>query len=388
MSLLLKALSQVGRSQNDAGGRAQAGTADRDRGPGAAAYETEATRWSDAADARIAATMLGQTSARRSGALADWFANLSIVPATLGLAVVIALLYGVYVWWAMQPHGGLFASSSPTPAAPPAATPMPLTPPRASPVAASDAGTSSVSPAPATGVEDTAGPEPATTTSQPSAESAEPRRTPTLRKLYPTRSTPPVANRAELPAESELARAYEAFLAGRLDEARAAYLKELAREPGVEAHLGLAAIATRRERLADAVHHYSEALRLDPRNAAAHAGLIASVGVVDPLAAEARLKELIAVRPMGYLYATLGDVYAGAGRWADAESAYFEAHKLEPANPDHPYNLAVALERLNQSKVAMRYYERALGQAAGMPARFDLDAVRARLAYLKSVHGG
>jgi tetratricopeptide (TPR) repeat protein len=358
MSLLLKALSQVGKtSASTAGDAAREAISNEPRfdmgGAGA--------RWDEPPGARVAATLLGRPAR-----------NISIVPMTLGLAALVALAYGGYIWWAMQPGSSFSASpSTTTPAAQPVATLDTI------PAPAAAEPTPTVAPLPAESA-----PPKAMAAPVPAA-----RRAPTLRKLYPAR-TPPVTSRAEAPRDHPLNRAYEAFLAGRLDEAQAAYTQALTEDPSPEAHLGLAAIAVRRERLADAVKHYGEALRLDPRNATAHAGLISTVGVVDPAAAEARLKELIAVRPMGYLHATLGDVYASGSRWAEAEGAYYEAHKLEPANPDHAYNLAVALERLNQSKIAVQYYERALMLARNASANFDVQAVQARLSFLKSPHGG
>ena len=40
----------------------------------------------------------------------------------------------------------------------------------------------------------------------------------------------------------------------------------------------------------------------------------------------------------------LGNLYADQSQWAPAQQAYFQAHHLEPDNPDYAYNLAVGLD--------------------------------------------
>jgi len=44
--------------------------------------------------------------------------------------------------------------------------------------------------------------------------------------------------------------------------------------------------------------------------------------------------------------------------------SYFQAHHLEPTNPDYAYNLAVALEHVSQPKLALDFYRRAVQLAA------------------------
>ncbi len=146
-----------------------------------------------------------------------------------------------------------------------------------------------------------------------------------------------------------LAQAYAAFEANRLDEAGNLYNQLLRTEPmNIDALLGLAAIAMQQGKIDEATKHYLQILRLDPRHALAQSGLIAILGRADPLAAEARLKQLIARDPAPFLYFTLGNLYADQSQWAQAQQAYFQAYHLEPGNPDYAYNLAVGLEHLSQ----------------------------------------
>jgi Flp pilus assembly protein TadD len=82
------------------------------------------------------------------------------------------------------------------------------------------------------------------------------------------------------------------------------------------------------------------------------------------------------------LYYTLGNLYADQNRWSDAESAYFEAFRREPANGDYAFNLAVSLDQLHQREGALRDYEAALN-LAGSGSRFSRDQAQARIRQLK-----
>jgi Tfp pilus assembly protein PilF len=155
--------------------------------------------------------------------------------------------------------------------------------------------------------------------------------------------------------------AYEALQAGDYPRARTLYDEVLASDPrSIDALLGLAAISWKHERFEDAVAYYGRVLQADPRNAHAQAGLIAMLGGADPLAAESRLKQIIAREPSGFLYFTLGNLYAEQGQWPSAQQAYFQARQLSPENADYAFNLAVSLEHLSQPKLALDHYRKAL----------------------------
>lgn len=196
--------------------------------------------------------------------------------------------------------------------------------------------------------------------------------------------TPPreviVVNRGE-PApvvNPQLVEAYAALEAGRLEGAARLYATLARADPrNIDALLGLAAIAAQEGRPDDAVRHYFAILELDPRHALAQSGLIGLTGRSDPLAAESRLKQLIAREPSAFLYFTLGNLYADQGLWAQAQQAYFQAHHLEPQNPDYAYNLAVGLEHVSQPRLALGFYRRAV-ELAPTRARVNFDLPRAR----------
>ena len=126
-------------------------------------------------------------------------------------------------------------------------------------------------------------------------------------------------------------------------------------------------------RLEAAEAAYLRLLQADPRDAEAQAALMAlRGGRVDPLAAESRLKTMLAADPEGaraQLRARQPVRAAGPlGRSAAAQ--YFKAFAAEPNNPDFAYNLAVSLDHLRQPKLALEYYQRA--RRAGANARREL----------------
>jgi tetratricopeptide (TPR) repeat protein len=181
-----------------------------------------------------------------------------------------------------------------------------------------------------------------------------------------------------------LGQAYAALQAGQLDQARRDYGQVAAAEPkNVDALLGLAAIAGRIGDNEDATRRYLQVLEIEPRHALAQAGLIALLGRADPAAAESKLRHLISLEPSAYLYFVLGNLYADQSQWAAAQQAYFQAHNLDPGNPDYAYNLAVGLEHVSQPKLALGYYRRAvqLASARGR-ANFNISQAQERIGSL------
>jgi Tfp pilus assembly protein PilF len=198
------------------------------------------------------------------------------------------------------------------------------------------------------------------------------------------------------PAEVNVARAapsvhpmveagYSAYQAGDLTRARAEYQQVLAEEPGNrDALLGIAAVDVRTGRYEAAESVYLRLLQADPRDAQAQAALIAlRGGRVEPIAAESRLKSLLASNPDAHaLNFTLGNQLAQQGRWAEAQQQYFKAFAAEPDNADFAYNLAVSLDHLRQGQLALEYYQRAIMLAKARGASFDLPAAEKRAAQL------
>lgn len=310
--------------------------------------------------------------------------RLSLVPATALLAVAIALGYGVYLYFALQPPAPV---TPPVAADRPAAQPAPMpaaAPPAASETPAQAAATPAVSASVATPA--VAPPVAAAPATRPAADPM----TPPVPRLRPQqRPDTPAPSAVAMPsfqpdAESAaLARGYAAYQRGALDEAQRQYAQAAAGGRNVDALLGLAAVASAQNRDADALRLYRQALERDPRNAIAQSALLDLLGSTDNAAAESRLKILIERSPSPQLYQSLGNLYADQQRWRDAQAAYFEAWRGAPDNADYAFNLAVSLDQLRQYPAALTYYQKAL--AASGAHRFDRTQAEARVQQLLSV---
>jgi tetratricopeptide (TPR) repeat protein len=320
---------------------------------------------------------------------------------TVGGLVLFALGTVGYFWYEMQPKNNYkipppLAQSAPAPvgaapAAPVAAAPEPATPAAATVTA--PAGTQPAVPATA-GSTPRAAPAPAPAAAAPrnlvdvrpgapaaavASAAAAPQPRPAPREgditITPARVQP----------DPILEGAFEAFNAGDLAKARDAYQQVLRYSPdNRDALLGLAAVETLDKRYDLADRHYTRLLELDPRDAHAQAALIGLRGHSDPLAAQSRLKNMIASQPgVSILHFTLGNQYAAQGRWAEAQQAYFQAYSSDPEHPDYACNLAISLDRMHQTKPALEYYRRALALAGQRPGSFDKAQISKRVAQLE-----
>ncbi len=181
-----------------------------------------------------------------------------------------------------------------------------------------------------------------------------------------------------------LARAYADYFAGDNGAAEAGYRKVLAALPGNrDALLGLAAIARSRGDLPGARKRYLAVLKHHPKDAVAGVALIHLDGDLDPLRRESILKLLIQDNPeLPFLYFSLGGHYAAQSRWHEAQQSFFEAYRLDAANPDAAFNLAVCLDHLGQAASALFYYRAALELAEASRAGFDTSTILARITVL------
>lgn len=182
-----------------------------------------------------------------------------------------------------------------------------------------------------------------------------------------------------------LSSAYQAFIAGDMPTAQQQYEKVLRREPNSrDALLGMAAIAVNRKQATQASSYYLRLLELDPADPDAVAGLT-SMQQGDTDQSESRLKKILTQNPnAGALLFVLGNLYASQSRWSEAQQTYFRAYGSAPDNADYAFNLAVSLDRLNQSKLALEYYQRAIALAKINQGNFNKVAIQNRIDELRA----
>ena len=178
-------------------------------------------------------------------------------------------------------------------------------------------------------------------------------------------------------------RAHDAYAADDLVLARTLFLQALAADPlDIDALDGLGAIALREGRQAEAETFFRRALVARPQDPVALAGL-SRLQIADPLQTESSLRNRLATQPDApenlALRLALADTLGRQQRWAEAQQAWFDAHRLAPDDPDIAYNLAVSLDHLRQPRPAALHYRLALQLAEGRRAGFDPAACAARL---------
>jgi Tfp pilus assembly protein PilF len=295
-----------------------------------------------------------------------------------GVTALATVAIGVYFWWQLQPRQispGLAVNPvavSPPPTILPAALPVAPMQPIATPTdTAEDEGDEEVAAADAAA-------KPASRTSRSDKESKPAAIATTDEKIVHLTKAP-------LRIDPSLMRGYDAFNRGDLASAHAEYTRALQSDPrNTDVLHGLAAIALRQGQLEQAANGYQKILEANPQDATAMAALINIRSQMDPAAAESRLKALAAAQPeLAAPDFSLGNLYAKQGRWNEAQQAYFRAYSAEPENPDILYNLAISLEHMRQSKLAVQYYGQAIAAAKTHPANFDNTQAAARMQALQ-----
>jgi len=266
-------------------------------------------------------------------------------------------------------------AGSPSPTMPASSTPSTTTPSSSAPSAPAQPqpGATPGASAPATAV---VRPEPARGNAALASQlQREGPTTPQLRLTPPEKPRVPVA----------VVAGYDALRSGDMAAARRNYSAAVAAEPAsVDAHLGLATVEARVGNVSAAASHYRRVLDLDPRNATALAGLASMADLSHPESLEEQLRNDISRYPQSAaLHFALGNLYASRNRWEEAQSLFFEALRLEPSSADTLYNLAVAMDHMNQPRLASEYYGRALEASRMQTAQFDPARVQRRIAELK-----
>lgn len=164
--------------------------------------------------------------------------------------------------------------------------------------------------------------------------------------------------------------AYEAYSRGDDAAAQTQYRQVLQADArNVDALLGMAAIALRQSRYADANGWYQKVLEIEPRNSTALSAVAnlqissqsAGAAAADYATTESQIKTMLAQQPeSANLHAALGNLYAAQNQWSQAQSAYFNASRYAPNSAEYAFNLAVSLDQLGKSGLALLQYQRAL----------------------------
>jgi len=182
--------------------------------------------------------------------------------------------------------------------------------------------------------------------------------------------------------------AYQAYSRGDDAAAQKQYRQVLQSDiRNVDALLGMAAIAVRQSRYADANGWYQKVLEIEPRNSTALSAIANSqistesvaAATADNAGTESRIKSMLAQQPeAANLHAALGNLYAAQNQWPLAQMAYFNASRYAPNSADYAFNLAISLDQLGKPALALAQYQRALALLnnsgdANSPGASNLD---------------
>lgn len=361
MSLLLDALKKTGAKDHSAADRVPAMTLEElPNKPGATPPSG-----SSAAGASPRSTGENLFAAKQAPARKKFHYTLGIIPTALIIGLVLGTAGAIYVWLEIQPPKAGQHSSPPAAVVAytaPAIQTMPALalPPEILPDAVAH---------------------PRTT--RPASRPASRARSGNLNRAPATQAVEGIQIQRQLETDgiySTLMAAYQAYQTGDYGTAWQRYREVLLKDAkNRDALLGMAAISQQQGQDDAAMQYYRQVLALDPRDPVAQAGMSAfSTG--DGAGKESRLKLSLAQTPQSAaLHYALGNLYSEQSRWGEAQQAYFNAFRLEPANAQFAFNLATSLDHLGQNKLAAQYYAQALQIDTTGNAGFDRVQTQQRL---------
>jgi len=154
------------------------------------------------------------------------------------------------------------------------------------------------------------------------------------------------------------------------------------------AHFGLGNALLEEGKTAEAIHHYSEALRLDPGYVGARINWgIALLDQGRPADAINHFFEVLRINPEdGRVYLNLGVALAREGRTAEAMDYYFEASLQDPVHASIAYyNIACEYAKQNKKEESIVWLEKAIRKGfrnwKHIKADKDLDNIRSSARY-------
>lgn len=303
----------------------------------------------------------------------------------LGVTAVVLMVFmaGLFLWQPGALHG-LLSTSTITPTVPPETVTDPVA--SAEPAEASEAST-------VTDVQVVVNPEvdqpKAAVVNEPVAPAlTAASQTPPKAPVFRPGNTQPVVIARTPPNPLEVA--YTALQEGRIDVAQQSYAAVLRNNPNeVNALLGMAYIAHQQGQREQALDYYQRVLRHDPSNTLAMAAVLELDARIDSTTARLKAQDLAERQPDSVAaLSQAAHTLVAQGRVAEAIPMFARAQWLEPSNPLHGYNHAVALDRLGKTQQALVQYQNVLQIAEKAPSiqvrPFSVDAVRQRVAELTS----
>lgn len=187
-------------------------------------------------------------------------------------------------------------------------------------------------------------------------------------------------------ASIDLRRAHTALKQGKLGKAKRLYAALSRTELNKVAALsGLASVAIAENDTNTARAHLQHVLGVNRHNTWAAATLAALPAEESNVSTSndsslSQLKSLRASEPDNHQIAyLLGNRFAAANIWTEAQAAYFDAFSLDSQNANYAFNLAIALDHLGKAKQANDFYMQALQLAETRGADFDVALLRKRL---------
>ncbi|GMQ88533.1 MAG: hypothetical protein BMS9Abin08_1789 [Gammaproteobacteria bacterium] len=222
-------------------------------------------------------------------------------------------------------------------------------------------------------------------TNQPNVETASAADTPDTAVTQPPQRIEIHKSRKIRSVHPLIQKAYRAYQQQNYVEAEQVYRKALKRYPNNrDAALGLAAIAMHQGNRQVARYYYQRVLKANPADKIAQIALNSLDSSRDNLQETSQLKYWLQDdRNNAQLHFALGNRYASAGQWKEAQQAYFEAQRIDPNQPDYAFNLAISLDQLGLQKQALEYYLNARQLADNHTALFSVQQLDKRIRQLE-----
>ena len=189
--------------------------------------------------------------------------------------------------------------------------------------------------------------------------------------------------------QTVLQQAYVNYKGKKYSQADKLYRQVLKRYPhNRDALLGLAAISMMRGDYVTARRSYERILKSNPSDTNARLGLQSILGSEDPIARISQLKILIDKHPRNaQLHFSVANQYAQLGQWTEAQQSYFEAVRLAPEQGDYSYNLAISLDQLGLGAQALEYYRKSQRLTANDTSLLDRQQLDTRIRQLQATSG-